>query len=156
MKKGYVGGCQKKILVPLEPQMHKTNSPGKSNRDDKSNWVCNYVGVGSVDARTIVGELDCTIGPSHFSVKASRRAAAGRAQLLANSGRRGMGRIPRKCKLRGPCRVTCGVTYGSAYISPGLNWENPAKFRQNLAIFIFCFSDFRTKFGRNGAKNCQY
>ena len=35
---------------------------GKANRDDKSNWVCNYVGIGSVDARTIVGELDCTIG----------------------------------------------------------------------------------------------
>jgi hypothetical protein len=35
---------------------------GKSNRDDKSNWVCNYVGIGSVDARQIVGENDCLIG----------------------------------------------------------------------------------------------
>ena len=35
----------------------------------------------------------------------SRRAAAGRAELLANFGRRGMGRLPRKCKLRGPCRI---------------------------------------------------
>ena len=35
----------------------------------------------------------------------SRRAAAGRAELL---GRRGMGRIPRKCKLRGPSGVTVG------------------------------------------------
>ena len=34
---------------------------------------------------------------------------AGRAELLANSGRRGIGRFPRKCKLRGPPRVTCGV-----------------------------------------------
>merc|ERR1719305_1981999 len=42
---------------------HDDTYEGKSNRDDKSNWVCNYVGVGSVDARTIVGELDCTIGP---------------------------------------------------------------------------------------------
>jgi len=39
----------------------------------------------------------------------SRRAAAGRAQLLANSRRRGIGRFPRKCKLRGPPLVTCGV-----------------------------------------------
>ena len=38
----------------------------------------------------------------------SRRAAAGRAELLANFGRRGMGRIPRKCKLRGPSGVTVG------------------------------------------------
>ena len=28
--------------------------------------------------------------------------ASGRAELLANSGRRGIGRFPRKCKLRGP------------------------------------------------------
>ena len=42
----------------------------------------------------------------------SRRAAAGRAELLANFWRRGMGRIPRKCKLRGPCGVTSGVTSG--------------------------------------------
>ena len=45
----------------------------------------------------------------------SRRAAAGRAELLANSGRRGMGRLPRKCKLRGPCRDPVGF----AYFSPG-------------------------------------
>ena len=39
----------------------------------------------------------------------SRRAAAcGRAQLLAISGRRGIGRLPRKCKLRGPGRITVG------------------------------------------------
>jgi len=28
--------------------------------------------------------------------------------------------------------VPCGVAYGSAYISPGLNWENPAKFQRRL------------------------
>ena len=39
---------------------------------------------------------------------ASRPAACGRAELLANFGRRGMGRIPRKCELRGPFRVTVG------------------------------------------------
>ena len=37
-----------------------------------------------------------------------------------------MGRIPRKCKLRGPCRIA----YGSWYISLGPNWENPAEIRQ--------------------------
>ena len=30
------------------------------------------------------------------------------AAACANSGRRGMGRFPRKCKLRGPCGVACG------------------------------------------------
>ena len=53
----------------------------------------------------------------------SRRAAAGRAQLLANFGRCGMGRLPRKCKLRGPCRVTYGtlwvrVHFARASVSP--------------------------------------
>ena len=41
------------------------------------------------------------------------------------------------------------VAYGSAYISPGPNWENPAKFRlrqQNSGKVIFCTYDFRTKF----------
>ena len=52
----------------------------------------------------------------------------GRAELLANSGRRGIGRFPRKCKLRGPSRdpvctlcVPCGDLVGSASISPGSN-----------------------------------
>ena len=62
------------------------------------------------------------------------------AAACANSGRRGMGRIPRKCKLRGPCGVTSRCPPGTLYISPGPNWENPAvflptsfsKFRQNL------------------------
>ena len=49
---------------------------------------------------------------SCFLMAMSRRAAAGQAQLLANSGRRGIGRFPRKCKLRGPCGVTSGVTSG--------------------------------------------
>ena len=44
----------------------------------------------------------------------SRRAAAcGRAQLLANSWRRGMGQFPRKCKLRGPCGVTVRLLWGN-------------------------------------------
>ena len=34
--------------------------------------------------------------------------ASGRAELLANFGGRGMGRLPRKCKLRGPGRITVG------------------------------------------------
>ena len=42
-----------------------------------------------------------------------------------------MGRFPRKCKLRGPSRVTSGVTSGyppgTLYISPEPNCENPAK-----------------------------
>ena len=42
----------------------------------------------------------------HTVRTSSRRAAAGRAELLANFWRRGMGRFPRKCKLRGPCGVT--------------------------------------------------
>ena len=68
----------------------------------------------------------------------SRRAAAGRAQLLANSGRRGMGRLPRKCELRGPLP-------GPRTFRRGLI----GKIRQNLFsffIFIFCTYDFRTKF----------
>ena len=49
----------------------------------------------------------CTLDPTtNYAIitgEASRRAAAGRAQPLAKFGRRGMGRFPRKCKLRGPC-----------------------------------------------------
>ena len=40
----------------------------------------------------------------------SRRAAAGRAELLA-IWRRGMGRFPRKCKLRGPSRYPVHSLY---------------------------------------------
>ena len=38
-----------------------------------------------------------------------------------------MGRFPRKCKLRGPGGVTGGYLVHSLHISPGPNWENPAK-----------------------------
>ena len=94
-----------------------------------------------VEAPTVVQVASPTPAPTTSEAKDESPKAGevaesgrpGRAQLLANSGRRGIGRFPRKCELRGPCRVTCVVTYGSAYISPGLNWENPAKFRQNLA-----------------------
>ena len=49
---------------------------------------------------------------TYLLTRKSRRAAAcGRAQLLANFGRCGMGRLPRKCKLRGPCRVTYGTLW---------------------------------------------
>ena len=37
-----------------------------------------------------------------------------------------MGQFPRKCKLRGPSRVTSGYPAGTLYISPGPNCENPA------------------------------
>ena len=43
-----------------------------------------------------------------------------------------MGQFPRKCKLRGPSRVTSRYPVGTLYISPGPNCENPAKIRQNL------------------------
>ena len=46
-------------------------------------------------------------GNEHIATKFCRgERPAGRAQRLANFGRRGIGRIPRKCKLRGPCGVT--------------------------------------------------
>ena len=38
-----------------------------------------------------------------------------------------MGQFPRKCKLRGPSRVTSRYPAGTLYISPGPNCENPAK-----------------------------
>ena len=41
-----------------------------------------------------------------------------------------MGQFPRKCKLRGPSRVTSRYPVGTLYISPGPNCENPAKIRQ--------------------------
>ena len=44
----------------------------------------------------------------------------------------GMGQFPRKCRLRGPSRVTSRYPAGTLYISPGPNCENPAKIRQNL------------------------
>ena len=37
-----------------------------------------------------------------------------------------MGQFPRKCKLRGPSRVTSRYPAGTLYISPGPNCENPA------------------------------
>ena len=52
--------------------------------------------------------LDPTTSYAIITGEASRRAAAGRAQPLAKFGRRGMGRFPRKCKVRGPCGVACG------------------------------------------------
>ena len=79
-----------------------------------------------------------TARSSRSPVERPRQRPSGAA--CASSGRRGMGRLPRKCKLRGPSRDhvgtlwgPCGYPVGSAYISPGPNWENPAKFRHNLA-----------------------
>ena len=64
----------------------------------------------------VLADLHALLGPSVVLVGQnpdsdctwSRRAAAGRAELLANSGRRGIGRLPRKCKLRGPRGVPPG------------------------------------------------
>ena len=58
-----------------------------------------------------------------------------------------MGQFPRKCKLRGPSRVTSRVTsQGTLYISPGPNCENPAKIRQNLGKIYQKLSNL-AKFG---------
>ena len=66
-----------------------------------------------------------------------------------------MGRFPRKCKLRGPSRVTSGVTSryppGTLYISPGPNLENPAKIRQNLGKIQQNLSKL-AKFGEKNSK----
>ena len=70
----------------------------------------------------------------------SLRAAAGRARLLASSGRRGIGRLPRKCKLRGPRRVTVHFAYVSRTFRRGLRFlansgKTLANVSQNLANF---------------------
>ena len=57
-----------------------------------------------------------------------------------------MGRFPRKCKLRGPSRVTSGYHPGTLCISPGPNLENPAKIRQS-------FSDFLIKIWAKASEN---
>ena len=44
------------------------------------------------------------------------------AAACANSGKRGMGRLPRKCKLRGPRRVTVHFAYVSRAFRRGLRF----------------------------------
>ena len=52
-----------------------------------------------------------------------------------------MGQFPRKCKLRGPSRVTSRYPAGTLYISPGPNCENPANFfSSSFSFFSFFFS----------------
>ena len=80
-----------------------------------------------------------------------------------------MGQFPRKCKLRGPSGVTVGSAYincGSAYISPGPNCENLAKFNQNQAKLWQIWQHLAKKLAKfqrflkkilsieNGAKEC--
>ena len=60
-----------------------------------------------------------------------------------------MGQFPRKCKLRGPSRVTSRYPAGTLYISPGPNCENPAKSRLILLLTFHCditFSHFLLHF----------
>ena len=73
-----------------------------------------------------------------------------------------MGRLPRKCELRGPCGDPVGTLPGPRTFRRGLIGkirQIPAKFalltsEQNLTSFIFLTSDVRTKFGQNLAKIC--
>ena len=101
-----------------------------------------WYAIGTVEARDLNGG------------NTSRRAAAyGRAELLANSGRRGMGRLPRKCKLRGPCRYPVGTLRGPRTFRRGLI----GKIRQNSGKFWPKYSEklakFGEKFGKNSKKN---
>ena len=59
------------------------------------------INVQAINARALVQSIA-------YPAMSPRAAVYGRAQLLANFGRRGIGRFPRKYKLRGPCGVTCG------------------------------------------------
>ena len=66
---------------------------------------------------------------------------AGRAELLANFGRRGTGRIPRRCKPRGPSRDPVGILPGARTFRQGLIGKIPAKFR-HTCFSIYFSSDF--------------
>ena len=66
----------------------------------------------------------------------SRRAAAcGRAELRALTFGGAVWGVFRENANCGDPVGNLWVTYGSAYISPGLNWENPAKFRLHFLLF---------------------
>ena len=57
------------------------------------------------------GEI-CCAGPNIMKGRQSSGLSRPGAAAGANFWRRGMGRIPRKCKLRGPC----GITYGTLWV----------------------------------------
>ena len=106
--------------------------------------------LGSISASSIVGDVPGGVRPLRhvLHVAESGRAARPGAAACANSGRRGMGRIPRKCKLRGPSGDPVRTLWGPRTFRRGLigeirledlfeksdmKMETWAKFRQNLA-----------------------
>ena len=54
--------CNVSTLLALFPGPYDSTYDGATNRDDKSNWVCYYRGIGSVDARPVCRELDLEVG----------------------------------------------------------------------------------------------
>ena len=93
----YFIDCNHCNVASLQPRKFK--HPESLNAE-KVSWICKSDSGGAEDA---VPEVPIDLGGDF-----AEEVAESRAQLLANSGRRGMGRFPRKCELRGPCGVACG------------------------------------------------
>ena len=101
------------------------------------------VRLAQVDEELVIRRPKVKAAPKHASRSLAQPAVQsaaqiaesgrgnGRAELLANSGRRGIGRFPRKCKPRGPCGDPPGTLTGPRTFRRGL-WRNFGKFRQKL------------------------